>query len=748
MALANGARLGPYEIVDLLGRGGMGEVYRALDSRLGRQVAIKVLPAHLIAHSESLTRFRREARAVAALSHPNILAVFDIGTEAGAPYVVTELLDGETLRARLERGPLPLDEMLPISMAIAEGLAAAHAKGIIHRDLKPDNVFLTATGGVKILDFGLAATLRPIVSETTDTETMSRALTEPGMVIGTIGYMSPEQLRGQPLTTATDVFAFGCVAYEMLRGHMPFRRDSNIETIASVLRDEPFERGGPGYMPPEVRTIIEHCLDKNAAKRIQSGSDLVDELREIAAKHAKGRLSTATTMRVRLLPRVNRVLLFIAALLVVAAGVAGVTTFMAGRQKVIDNGYDLRVSDITGSDETRRLTAVALRSDAAGDRSGAIELFREAARSDTNSPLPAAFLASFIYYNGDRVEGERWSKEALRRVAYASSAYERLLTRYLLPINDGATLMALASSLLELRPAAWRLRLSLAHRHLDRREMPAMLAQLKMIDVSAPDDRRLVIVLADRASLGDIDGALRDLRRSRLIERPALLAFTEGRIAWSRGRAADAARLFKSAAEAATATNLTSVSIDSYVLEGVAEIGTGDMTNALATLDIAAVKANQASLHDYELQAYAYGAYAAYRLADMDGVNRRLEKAILRAEPGTSDYYELVLFKLRTGAGMPILPGQAKDEESDMHAGLQSLIAAREAWSHGYKELATAMLQRSRAEGVDATWFAEEAALLDYDLGAPARSFRADPPYPNRLRFIAAWELQRPRVAK
>src|SRR5689334_3958235 len=203
----------------------MGEVYRAIDARLAREVAIKVLPADMAGHAESLARFRREARAIAALSHPNIVAIFDIGTDAAAPYVVTELLAGETLRARLQRGAMPVDEMRRVATAIAEGLAAAHAKGIIHRDLKPENVFLTTSGAVKILDFGLASALPFAEGPLGDGTT----LTQPGTVIGTVGYMAPEQLRGAPLTTAADIFPFGCLAYEMLTAAMPFQRDSNME---------------------------------------------------------------------------------------------------------------------------------------------------------------------------------------------------------------------------------------------------------------------------------------------------------------------------------------------------------------------------------------------------------------------------------------------------------------------------------------------------------------------------------------
>src|SRR5213594_488017 len=213
MPLPIATRLGPYEIIAPIGAGGMGEVYRARDPRLGRDVAIKVLPEHLSHDPQALARFEREARAVAALSHPNILAIFDLGTEQGMSYSVTELLEGETLRARIKRGSLPWRKAVEIGAALADGLAAAHSKGIIHRDLKPDNIFLTADARVKILDFGVAR-YRP--AESAGEETLTQAVTQEGTVMGTIGYMSPEQLRGTAVNPASDLFSLGCVLFEML----------------------------------------------------------------------------------------------------------------------------------------------------------------------------------------------------------------------------------------------------------------------------------------------------------------------------------------------------------------------------------------------------------------------------------------------------------------------------------------------------------------------------------------------------
>src|SRR5262245_47413082 len=219
--LTASTRLGPYEIVGPLGAGGMGEVYRARDARLGREVAVKILPEPFAQDPERRARFEREARTVAALSHPNILAIHDYGTQGVITYAVMELLEGETLRGRLAKGPLPWREAVEIGAAIADGLAAAHAKGIIHRDLKPENLFLTADDRVKILDFGLARMDAPADPQV-ETGPYVPAATSPGVVMGTAGYMSPEQVRSQPVDARSDLFSFGCVLYEMVTGRRAF----------------------------------------------------------------------------------------------------------------------------------------------------------------------------------------------------------------------------------------------------------------------------------------------------------------------------------------------------------------------------------------------------------------------------------------------------------------------------------------------------------------------------------------------
>ena len=303
MTLAAGSKLGPYEILGQIGAGGMGEVYRARDTRLLRDVAIKVLPEALKGDDDALSRFEREARAIAALSHPNILAIHDFGNEGGFSYSVTELLEGETLRTALARGPLASRRAFEIGAAVAEGLSAAHSRGIVHRDVKPDNIFLTAHGAVKILDFGLVRTSERSLDATGSEQAAAGQHpmaglnltslptagvrpnpTEPGTVLGTLGYMSPEQVRGGRADARTDIFALGCVLYEMLTGRRAFEGATAAEAFAAVLRDEPAAlAGASGAVSAEAVPILRHCLEKNPEQRYQTARDLAFALRELVS---------------------------------------------------------------------------------------------------------------------------------------------------------------------------------------------------------------------------------------------------------------------------------------------------------------------------------------------------------------------------------------------------------------------------------------------------------------------------------
>src|SRR4051812_3933588 len=278
MPLTAGTKLGPYEIHSPIGAGGMGEVYRARDTRLNRDVAIKILPASFSADPDRLQRFAQESRAAAALNHPNILSIYDIGEDRGAPYVVSELLEGESLRERLRAGPLSSRKALDYAQQIAKGLAAAHDKGIVHRDLKPENLFITSDGRAKILDFGLAKFTHPEANVSDDAPTMQVA-TEAGTVMGTAGYMSPEQVRGKPTDARSDIFSFGAILYEMLSGKRAFHGDSAADTMSAILKEEPADLSETTRnVSPALERIVRHCLEKSPAERFQSARDVAFNL--------------------------------------------------------------------------------------------------------------------------------------------------------------------------------------------------------------------------------------------------------------------------------------------------------------------------------------------------------------------------------------------------------------------------------------------------------------------------------------
>jgi serine/threonine protein kinase/tetratricopeptide (TPR) repeat protein len=274
VTLAPGTRLGPYRIVEPLGSGGMGVVYRARDTRLGRDVALKVLSEKLAGHPDALGRFEREARIVASLSHPNILALYDVGTDGSMVYAITELLEGESLDRRISRESMSWRQGVEIGAAIADGLSSAHGRGIVHRDLKPANVFITRDGVVKILDFGLATPARTTTSESTEGLT-ALPPTEPGTILGTVGYMSPEQVRGEPTDHRSDLFALGCILTEMLTGRRAFGGNTAAETLAAILRDEPTALAESArQIPPNVEAVVRRCLEKDREQRFQSARDL------------------------------------------------------------------------------------------------------------------------------------------------------------------------------------------------------------------------------------------------------------------------------------------------------------------------------------------------------------------------------------------------------------------------------------------------------------------------------------------
>ncbi|HVO82692.1 MAG TPA: serine/threonine-protein kinase [Terriglobales bacterium] len=277
--------LGPYEVLALVGAGGMGEVYKALDIRLNRTVALKILPKSLAQDTARLRRFEQEARILATLNHPNIVAVFDVGSDEGKPYLVTEFLSGKTLRERLREGPILARKAISYAAEIAEALSAAHGKGIVHRDLKPENIFLTTAGHVKVLDFGLARSMtfpKPVSDQSATLATVAQ--TEPGVVMGTVGYMAPEQVRGEAVDHRSDIFSFGAVLYEMISGKRAFHRASSVETMNAILKEAPPDISAEHpEIPVAVDRILRHCLEKEPEQRFESARDLAFDLAALSS---------------------------------------------------------------------------------------------------------------------------------------------------------------------------------------------------------------------------------------------------------------------------------------------------------------------------------------------------------------------------------------------------------------------------------------------------------------------------------
>jgi eukaryotic-like serine/threonine-protein kinase len=397
MALSPGTKLEPYEIVSPLGAGGMGEVYRARDARLGRDVALKILPESFAQDADRLRRFEQEARAVAALNHPNILAVFDIGQYGSSPFLVSELLEGESLRATLDRGALPQRKTIEYGVQIAHGLAAAHEKGIVHRDLKPENIFVTRDGRIKILDFGLAKLAQPAGADPGEI-TLTSSHTAAGFVMGTASYMAPEQVRAEATDPRTDIFAFGAVLYEMLSGVRAFRRDTTAETMTAVLKDDPPELSNPGRLVSStLERIVRRCLEKNPEQRFHSARDL-----SFALSALSGSESSATTRGAAAAPRRVPVLLWLGAALALAA-IAGATWFLARRpapttrmQFAIPVPEEMSVSHMALSRDGSMLVFVSPE-----EKSALPMLYVQRIGSSTVSLLPGTQGASYPFWSPD-----------------------------------------------------------------------------------------------------------------------------------------------------------------------------------------------------------------------------------------------------------------------------------------------------------------------------------------------------------
>jgi len=419
MTLGSGTKLGPYEIVALIGAGGMGEVYRARDSRLGRDVAVKVLSESFTRDPERLHRFEQEARAVAALNHPNILGLYDIGSDNGRPYLVSELLEGESLREMLRGGPVHSRKAGDYAVQIASGLAAAHEKGIVHRDLKPENLFITKDGRAKILDFGLAKlTQTPVTGS--DGLTVTSSPTMAGVVMGTAGYMSPEQVRGETVDHRTDIFAFGAVLYEMISGQRAFHRDTAAETMTAILKEDPPELGDTTkVVSPALDRIVRRCLEKRPEQRFQSAQDLAFAMGALSSTDASG------AVRARPAPRETRSWLWAIgtlALLSIAAIVWGFSrTAPAARRMQFALPVPGQVSQTALSADGEMLAFVS-----PDEKTNVPMLYVQRLGAPTATELPGTEDASFPFWSPDDAYVGYFAKSRLLKVAASGGSPQTL----------------------------------------------------------------------------------------------------------------------------------------------------------------------------------------------------------------------------------------------------------------------------------------------------------------------------------
>ena len=410
MSLASGTELGVYEILSLIGVGGMGEVYKARDRKLKRDVAIKVLPDEFSRDPDRVSRFQREAEALAALNHSNIAAIYDVQQIGGSRFLVLELVDGETLAAKLKREALPVDEALQIARQVCEALEAAHEKGIIHRDLKPANIKVTPDGKVKVLDFGLA---RLFEAETPDEDLsnsptlMSR--TAGGVILGTVAYMSPEQARGQKAGKQSDIWAFGCVLYEMLTGQQAFRGDTITDILSGIIRIDPDWKALPAAIPGNIDLLLRRCLHKDAHRRLRDIGDATIEIDERAARDAAG------VKPPRGSNQITRTLAVVMAVAFVIAAIAASALYF--RPAV--QGREMRLQVITPP--TDDLISLAISPDGqriafVGSTEGKSQLWIRALESASAQPLPGTEGASYPFWSPDSRSLGFFAEGKLKRI--------------------------------------------------------------------------------------------------------------------------------------------------------------------------------------------------------------------------------------------------------------------------------------------------------------------------------------------
>jgi serine/threonine protein kinase len=465
MTLETGTELDQYRLVERIGEGGMGIVWKALDTTLDRHVAIKVLPENLVRDEEFLARFEREAKAVAALSHPNIVGIFGFGKASGQAYAVMELLEGQSLRDLLAKGPLPPRKAVDLARQIAAGLDAAHGRGIVHRDLKPDNVFVTPNGRARILDFGLATALPGAEPGDATAFATQPELTTPGTIMGTVGYMSPEQVRAEPADSRSDIFSLGTMLYELLAGERPFAQTTQPETMTAILREDPPELvSGDTPVPPALSHVVRRCLEKNPDERFQSARDLAFALDNATLESSAGSLSLDAAVETASRPGRRSVLVWAVAALVlgVLGGVVG-TSLMnpvaetAGVffEEPPPKGTRFAQAPLPSPDG-RHLAMLS------SDPSGKTQIWVRALNDESARPIGGTEGTSVLFWSPDSTQLAFHASGELRRVALDGSGNQLISS---LPVsagvwsaNEGIIVSAPGRGVVAMTPAGGNLR--------------------------------------------------------------------------------------------------------------------------------------------------------------------------------------------------------------------------------------------------------------------------------------------------
>ena len=755
-----GRRIGPYQLMRLLGAGGMGAVYEGqrIDGGFRQTVAIKLVGG---IHPGLTARFARERQILAELRHPHIAQLLDGGeTSDGMPYFALEFIDGHPITEYANAVGLDVDARLRLLIEVAEALAYAHRRNVIHRDIKPTNILVSADGHVKLLDFGIAKLLKGDSGPT---------LTHQRMGPMTPEYAAPEQFRGGELSAATDVYQFGVLLFRVLAGRLPYNgsSDDGLAWARAVSEQEPLSltsalrdarRAVAGSASGEVTlrrfalrrgadldAIVRRCLAKDAAARYPSMDALIADLQAYLMpalrQRRRWRSRTAATAAG---------VAFIIALTSVWQLWPGApeTPSAAGETAWTDEpaliAFGLRPENLyTEQPGTTGLIRQALIAEGRGNAPAARALLASAHRSDRRTPIPALLMSYWITVLGDDEQLQHWRQQASERLSTVDDPYLDLLDQFFKSDIDDTVeeTLRFSAALLEMQPDAWFMRVARAHALIRRDLRAAAMRELQAVNVTRLGHRLLVSVIADRASLGDLDGALAQFRNLEAAADDPDRAVLHARLTYTSGDLAGARDLYRSAVAQAQASAR-------FDIESRGLLWTAILTAALGEYPAAEPLLRQSQARLIQRQQFQYAADAALALAqiaalrgDAQAVRTEIDSA--RALIANINYdishSQVELFDARLTGASPALP---KVPDADDQSGLNALVQARRAVVAGDADAARTALQRSRDLGIGETVFAEEAALLARELGAPAFELRPiDPPFGPYSRYAARWAL-------